>query len=109
MNKKQNPDDVRSISHNVRVSKKENAVILAKAKEACLRPVEFLRKIALESIIVPIIQKSALIINEKLLAMLLEYRGNFKRLSNLIKAHDPSLNAEIEKLVRSMQNLIDKM
>jgi hypothetical protein len=110
MNKKKNPDLVRNIHYLVRLSKIEDDLFKGRLKEANgIKPIDFLRKLIKETIIIAPLKKDELVTNERLLSILLEYRGNFKRLSNLIKAHDPSLNFQIEVLVKSIQKEIDRL
>lgn len=108
MNKKKNPDLVRNINYLVRLNKVENDLFLNRLKEANdMKPISFLRELIKKTIIIAPLKKEELVANERLLSILIEYRNNFKRLSNLIKAHDPSLNFQIELLVKAMQKKID--
>ncbi|MBS1508562.1 MAG: hypothetical protein JSS79_18140 [Bacteroidetes bacterium] len=110
MNKKKNPDLVRNIHYLLRLNKIENDAFVERVKMANgMKPIDFLRKLSQETIIIAPQKKEELAFDEKLLSILIEYRNNFKRLSNLIKAHDPGLNNEIEALVRSIQRIIDKV
>lgn len=109
MNKKANPRDVRNINQTFRLNKKESELLLKKAKDAEMKLSDFLRKLVMDSIVIETVPKKVLEVNEKFLAVMLEYRNNFRRLSSLIKAHDPSLNFEIEVLVRSIQNVINQL
>lgn len=86
----------------------ENDLFLNRLKEANdMKPISFLRELIKKTIIIAPLKKEELVANERLLSILIEYRNNFKRLSNLIKAHDPSLNFQIELLVKAMQKKID--
>jgi hypothetical protein len=110
MNKKKDPSLVRNIHYLLRLNKPENDIFLGRVKDANgTKPIDFLRKLSQETIIISYRRKEELINSEKVLSVLIEYRNNFSRLSNLIKAHDPSLNAEIEALVKSMQRVIDSV
>lgn len=110
MNKKKSPDLVRNIHYLVRLNKIENDFFLCRLKETNgMRPIDFLRKLIKETIIIAPLKKEDIVINEKLLSVLIEYKNNFKRLSNLIRAHDPSLNFQIEVLVKSIQKTIDRI
>lgn len=101
---------VRNIHYLLRLNKIENDVFVGRVKMANgMKPIDFLRKLSQETIVIAPLKKEELILDEKLLSVLIEYRNNFKRLSNLIKAHDPSLNQEIELLVRSIQRIMDKV
>lgn len=70
------------------------------------KPQSFIREMMTKGIVMQYIKKEDRIISDKLLGTLNEYRTVFKRLSNLIKNHDPSLNFQIEQLVMSMQKII---
>jgi hypothetical protein len=110
MNKKKDPSLVRNIHYLLRLNRIENDVFLSRVKEANgVKPIDFLRSLAQETIIIAPMKRDDLVLNEKLLSVLLEYKNSFRRLSNLIKAHDPGLNTEIESLVRSIQKVIDKI
>lgn len=110
MNKKKDPGMVRNIHYLVRLNRMENDVFKRKLKEANgMKPTDFLRKLLKETIIIAPLRKEDIAVSENLLSLLIGYRNNFKRLSNLIRAHDPSLNCQIEILVNSMQKAIDKI
>lgn len=74
-----------------------------------MKPIAFLRELIKKTIVIAPMKKEELVANERLLSILIEYRNNFKRLSNLIKAHDPSLNFHIEELTKSIQKVIDRI
>ena len=101
---------MRNIHYLLRLNKYEDDVFLSRVKEANgVKPINFLRRLSQETIIIAHMKKNEIVLNEKLLYVLLEYKNSFRRLGNLIKAHDPSLNAEIERLVGSMQKVIDRI
>jgi hypothetical protein len=94
----------------VRLSKIENDFFIGRLKEANdMKPISFLRELIKKTIIIAPLKKEELVANERLLSILIEYRNNFRRLSNLIKAHDPSLNFQIEVFVKSIQKKIDSV
>jgi len=108
MNKKKNPDLVRTIAYLIRLNKAENEMFQKRLIEAFdMKPIEFVRDLMIKGKVVVPPKKEELVSNEKLISILIEYRTNFNRLSNLIKFHDPALNHEIAHLVKSIQNLID--
>lgn len=110
MNKKKNPDLVRNIHYLLRLNKIENDVFVGRVKMANgMKAIDFLRKLSQETLIISPPKKEEIVFKENLLSVLIEYRNNFKRLSNLIKAHDPLLNDEIEALVRCIQRMIDEL
>jgi len=108
MNKKKDPSLVRNIHYLLRLNKIENDAFVDRVKMANgMKPIDLLRKLSQETIVIAPPRKEELILNENLLSILIEYRNNFRRLSNLIKAHDPGLNFQIEVLVKSIQEKID--
>lgn len=108
MNKKPNSDDVLSKRTTIRYKFSEYQIVLGKAKKASLSFSEFCRQITIEGYVQA--TNTAFNMNEirELKNLLIEYRTNFSRISNLIKSSDPNLNAEIVKLKNSIQNVIDK-
>lgn len=109
MNKKRNPEDVRNINQTFRLNRKENELLVKKANEAGMKLSDFLRKLVMDSIVIETVPRRVLEVNEKFLSVMLEFRNHFKRLSNLIKMHDPSLNFQIEVLVKSIQRVINNL
>jgi len=74
-----------------------------------MKPMPFIREMLTKGVVLVPIKREEKISVERLLTTMMEYRTNFKRLSSLIKAHDPSLNYQIEELVRSMQKVIERL
>lgn len=110
MNKKKNPDLIRNINYTVRLNKLENELFRKLLKDAnSSKPQTFIRSMLTKGIVIEAVKKEDRIIADKLLGTLNEYRTVFRRLSNLIKAHDPSLNYHIEQLVVSIQKVIDRV
>ncbi len=109
MNKKKNPDLVRSINYTVRLNKPENESFKKLLKEANdTRPQKFIREMLTKGFVIQPAKKEDRVMIDSLLRALNENRSVFRRLSNLIKGHDPSLNYHIEQLVFSIQKVIDK-
>lgn len=109
MNKKKNPDLVRSINYTVRLNKPENESFKKLLKDANdTRPQKFIREMLTKGLVIQPAKKEDRVMTDNLLRALNEHRTVFRRLSNLIKAHDPSLNYHIEQLVLSIQKVIDK-
>jgi len=110
MNKKKNPDLVRNIHYLIRLNKPENESFHNLLKQASnMKPMPFIREMLTKGVVLVPIKREEKISVERLLTTMMEYRTNFKRLSSLIKAHDPSLNYQIEELVRSMQKVIERL
>lgn len=109
MNKKKNPDLVRCINYTVRLNKIESDLFKKLLKDANNpRPQIFIREMLTKGFVIQPSKKEDRVMADNLLRALNEYRTVFRRLSNLIKAHDPSLNYQIEQLVISIQKVIDK-
>jgi hypothetical protein len=110
MNKKKNPDLVRNIPYLLRLNKPENDLFIQRLRDANgMKPIPFLRQMIKTCTVVAPLKYEEIVSIEKLLEVLIEFRTNFKRLSNLIKAHDPGLNLQIEILVKSIQKEIDRL
>ncbi|MBS1681671.1 MAG: hypothetical protein JST48_08160 [Bacteroidetes bacterium] len=110
VNKKKNPDLVRNINYTVRFNKVENELFRRLLKDSNnYSQQKFIREMLTKGIVIQSAKKENRIIADKLLATLSEYRTVFRRLSSLIKAHDPSLNYHIEQLVLSIQKVIEKV
>ncbi|SRR5260221_14390540 len=110
MNKKKNPDLVRNIPYLLRLNKPENDLFIQRLKDANgMKPIAFLRQMIKTCTITSPLKYEEIVSIEKLLEVLIEYRTSFKRLSNLIKAHDPGLNHQVEILVKSIQKEIDRL
>ena len=109
MNKKQNPGDVLRRNTTVRYTLTEYQTVKQKAEEAGMSFSDFCRQMTLKGYV----QATHTVqdINEirEFKTLLVEYRTNFSRLSNLIKANDPGLNARIEELKNSIQSVLEKM
>ena len=110
MNKKKNPDLVRNIHYLIRLNKPENESLHNLLKQASsMKAMPFIREMITNGVVMVPLKREEKISVERLLSTMIEYRTNFKRLSSLIRAHDPSLNYQIEELVKSMQKVIEKL
>ena len=109
MNKKKNPGDALNKRTTVRYKSSEYQKVKEKAKEAGVSFSEFCRQITIEGFVqaIPLPHDT----NEIRLFknLLIEYRTNFSRISNMIKTSDPVLNNEITKVKNSIQAVIEKI
>jgi hypothetical protein len=109
MNKKQHPVEVLNTRTTVRYKSSEYQKVKEKAKEAGVSFSEFCRQSTIEGFVhaIPLAHD----INEIRLFknLLLEYRTNFSRISNIIKTSDPVLNNEITQVKNSIQAVIEKI
>ena len=109
MNKKKNPGDVLSKRTTVRYTLSEYQKVKKKANEAGITFSDFCRQMTIEGFVqaVPL----AFDLNEIRLfkSLLIEYRTNFSRISNLIQTSDPGLHLEISLLKDSIQTVIKKI
>ena len=110
MNKKKDPNQVRSIHYLIRLNKyedddfKEN---LAKANG--LKPTDFIRQFMTKGYVQAPIQKSDKIEARSLLKILIEYRTNFRRISNFMKYKDTQLAQEANRTAAAIQKIIDRV
>jgi hypothetical protein len=109
MNKKKNPGDVLNKRTTIRYTASEYQKVKEKAKGAGVSFSEFCRQVSIEGFVqaIPLAHD----INEIRLFknLLLEYRTNFSRISNMIKTADPLLNNEISQVKNSIQAVIEKI
>lgn len=109
MNKKQNPGDVLNKNATVRYKFAEYQTVTQKAKDAGMSFSDFCRQMTLKGYVQAVHTSQDINEIREFKALLIEYRTNFSRLSNLIKVNDPSLNHEIEQLKNSIQSIIEKI
>ncbi|MEO8416908.1 MAG: hypothetical protein ABI472_24810 [Ginsengibacter sp.] len=109
MNKKKNPGDVLSKRTTIRYTASEYQKVKEKANGAGVSFSDFCRQITIEGFVhaIPLAHD----INEIRLFknLLIEYRTNFSRISNLIKTSDPGLHLEVSLLKDSIQTVIKKI
>ena len=108
MNKKE-PEEAVSQNKTIRFTKNEVEIIKQKAQNAGMSFSAYCREIAMNGYVQAV--GNAYNMNEIRLFknLLLEYKTNFSRLSNLIKAHYPRLDEEISALKNSIQSIIDQI
>ena len=108
MNKKK-PEETVSENKTIRFTKDEVATIKQKAQSSALSFSAYCREMAVNGYVQAV--RAPYDINEIRLFknLLLEYKTNFSRLSNLIKEHNPKLDEEITALKNDIQNIINKI
>jgi len=109
MNKKQNPKEV--LSKNVTIRYTEDEYVLLKEKCATTNTSlsEYCRRMTLEGYIQAALPIADINEIRAFKNILLEYRTNFNRISNRMKASDPYLNEEVKKVVDSIQYVLDRL
>lgn len=108
MNKK-NANEIVSQNKTIRFTKNEVEIVKQKAQNAGMSFSAYCREITVNGYVQAV--RNAYDMNEIRLFknLLLEYKTNFSRLSNLIKAHYPRLDEEITELKNSIQKVIDQI
>jgi len=109
MNKKKKPGDVLSKRTTVRYTLSEFEKVKKKANEAGVSFSDFCRQMTIEGFVQAIPRVHDMNEIGLFKNLLIEYRTNFSRISNLIKTSDPGLNLEISSLKDSIQNVIGKI
>lgn len=109
MNKKKNPGDVLNKRATIRYTTEEYKRVKKKAGDTGLSFSDFCRQVTIEGYVQAIHQPHDLNEIRQYKNMLIEYRTNFSRISNLIKVSDPGLHLEIKKLIDEIQPAIEKI
>jgi hypothetical protein len=109
MNKKKNPGDVLTKRTTIRYTASEYQKVKKKANEAGLSFSEFCRQITIQGFVQAIHLTHDMNEIRLFKNLLIEYRTNFSRISNLIKTSDPGLHLEISHLKDSIQTVIEKV
>lgn len=109
MNKKKNPEEVRKYQYTVWLNKPEKEKFLGLVEQSSKRESDFIRQMITRGFVNAQPKKEDSKNVLELLKILIEYRTNFRRISNLIKNTDPSLTSEVEKTVRDLQHIIDSL
>lgn len=108
MNKKDNVEKVRSKNVTIRFSLIEYKAILKKAKAAETNFSNYCRVIALEGFIYakanPHDQNEVRLLRQ----ILIEYKTNFSRISNLISKSHPGLHEEIKEVKNKIEKALQK-
>lgn len=85
---------------NIRISPHDKNIIKAKARELEISVSEYLTRAGLQRKLPRAMEKTEL----EVWLMLKQYQSNFRRISNLIKKRNPSLDVEIKKMIQELEN-----
>jgi hypothetical protein len=108
MNKKRDPSEVRNIHYLVRLNKNEQGRFLKRLEEANgMKPSDFIRAMICNGYVQAPIKRSERFEARELLRLLLEYKSNFRRISNLIKYKEPALHQLVQSTAKNIQKVID--
>lgn len=109
MNKKQNPEEVLNKNITIRYTAAEYLLLKKKIAQSNISLSEYCRRMTLEGYIQAASNPHDMNEVRELKKILLEYKTNFSRISNMVKASDPYLNIEILKTRDSLQAVIEKI
>jgi hypothetical protein len=109
MNKRKNSVDVLSKRTTVRYTESEYQIVKSKSGKAGLSFSDYCRQATIVGYIQAVAQPQDLNEIRLLKNLLIEYRTNFSRISNLIKISDPGLHLEVSILKDSIQRIIQKI
>lgn len=108
MNKKKNPDLVRNKQYTVWLNKSENQQFQEQLKKANdMAPADFMRSMMCQGMVQAPVKKSERLEARELLRLLIEYRTNFNRISNLMQARNPQLDSLVESTAKEIQRVIN--
>jgi hypothetical protein len=105
---KTNKEDIKKKQVTVKFSKAEYEKLKERATRAGTRPATYCREVSLTGFIME--RPSTVDLNETRLLrqLLLEYRTNFARISNLIATSSPSLLMEVRQTMMLIQSTLQK-
>ena len=108
MNKKDS-NEIVGKNKTIRFTKNEAELVKQKSNNAGMSFSAYCREMAVNGYVQAV--RNAYDMNEirTFKNLLLEYKTNFSRISNLIKERNPLLNEEITKLKNSIQKIIDNI
>lgn len=110
MNKKKDPQEVRNIHYLVRVNRYEDNAFKANLIKANgLKPADFIRQFMTKGYVQAPIQKSDKVDARVLLKLLIQFRTNFRRISNFMKYKDSELAHEASVTAKAIQKIIDRI
>ena len=107
MNKKKDPEKVRCHQRTVWLTNQEVKEFSERVRMANMKEPDFIREMITKGYVVEKKSREERILRLDLLTLLIEYRTNFNRISNLIKFKDEGMLPEVVYVVRSIQKLID--
>ena len=110
MNRKKDPDQVRKIHYLIRLNKYENKEFqenLIKANG--LKPSDFIRQFMTKGYVQAPIHRENKIDARQLLKLLIQFRTNFRRISNFMKYKDPELASEAKETAATIQKVLERI
>ncbi|HEY0297595.1 MAG TPA: hypothetical protein VGB84_00105 [Arachidicoccus sp.] len=108
MNKKE-ADKVLSVNKTVRFTKTENETVNKRTKECGLSFSDYCRKMALTGYIQAAQPIADITEIRAFKNLLLEYKTNFSRISNKMKASDPYLNEDIKQTRDLIHAILERL
>ena len=109
MNKKDNPSEVLAARATIRYKMEEYEIVKQKAEAAGVSFSDFCRQMTIKGYVQAVHTSFTLSEMRELKSLLIQYKTNFSRISNLIRLSDPGLYNEIIQLKNLMQTVIDKI
>lgn len=107
MNRKSNPELVKKIVTSIRFTPKDYELVKKKSKSLSISISKFCQVMSTDGFIIE--KTNQLDLNEirLLRQLLIEYRTNFSRISNLISVSNPSLYEEIREVKKLIENTLN--
>lgn len=109
MNKKNDPSQVLTKRATIRYTEPEYKLVKAKAESSGKGFSDYCREVTIKGYIQAVRNGRELNEIREFKSILIQYKSNFSRISNLIQNSDPGLHNEILKLKNSLQLLIEKI
>ena len=109
MNKKENPSQVLATRATIRYKSDEYEMVKQKALASGVSFSDFCRQMTIKGYVQAVHTSVTLTEMRELKSLLIQYKTNFSRISNLIRLSDPRLYTEIIDLKNLMQAVTDKI
>ncbi len=109
MNKKRDPETVRSKQRTVWMTNSELKKFLSNVEKSNLKESDFMRQMITEGYVQAARHRMDKEEVRELRRLLLEYRTHFKRISNFMKYSDPKLASEVIATAAAIQKVIDRV
>ena len=110
MNKKKDPDLVRNIHYLVRLNKPEDQLFQEQLKKSNgMKQTDFIREMITKGYVKAPKHLSERMDVRDLIRLLIEYKTNFRRITNLIRNSDPALTQEVDRTTNSIQQIMDRL
>ncbi|MCA6455404.1 MAG: hypothetical protein IM584_04645 [Chitinophagaceae bacterium] len=109
MNKKDDPSQVLTKRATIRYTESEYKMVKDKAADSGKSFSDYCREVTIKGYVQAVRKSQELNEIREFRSILIQYKSNFSRISNLILNKDPRLNSEILKLKDSLQLLIENI